>query len=143
MILGAVVFVRAGSHTAFANGPMLSDHCVPMDAYLIAMGWYCGNRTYVAGPAPVGLKYPNAWGLYDMHGNVAEWVWDGYRHDYQNLGPVDPVHDVGPGEARVLRGGYWYWYASFCRSAKRGSAEPGVVYGQLGLRPVRTVLTGP
>ena len=65
----------------------------------------------------VGQKQPNNWDLYDMHGNLLEWVWDGYRSDYENLGSVDPVYDVGPGASRVVRGGSWY-------SVARGAADP-------------------
>jgi formylglycine-generating enzyme required for sulfatase activity len=132
---------RAGSTTAFANGPITHFYCEPQDVNLDAMGWYCGNRAYDEGPAEVSHKQPNAWDLYDMHGNVWEWVWDGYRADYENLAPVDPVHNVGSGANRVVRGGNWFYAARFCRSADRSSGAPGYDLYYYGLRPVRSDLS--
>ena len=69
---------------------------------LNAIGWYCYNSGYVT--HPVAQKQPNAWGLYDMHGNVVEWVQDWYDDDY-GLDPVQPVTDPsGPssGSERVV-----------------------------------------
>jgi len=135
---------RAGSTTAFANGPLTgSVHCSPVCDNLDAMGWYCGNRTYVEGPAMVGQKQANEWGLYDMHGNVWEWVWCGLR-DYTEGAVVDPVYDVEPGAYRVFRGGLWCYYAEYCRSAKRSSSYPGSTYiTGLGFRPVRSAFESP
>jgi formylglycine-generating enzyme required for sulfatase activity len=79
------------------------------------------------GPVP-GKKFPpNAWGLYDMNGNVREWV-----HDYKRSYPEEPQIDpTGPesGSSRVLRGGYWGIYAHDCRCAKRSGQKPDVRYG--------------
>jgi formylglycine-generating enzyme required for sulfatase activity len=129
---------RAGSTTAFANGPITCIYCEPLDLNLDVIGWYCGNRTHLEGPAFVGQKHANAWGLYDMHGNVWEWVWDGYRLDYQNLFSVDPVYNVGPGLARVIRGGLWGDWAQACRSAYRECYAPEDVLNPYGFRPVRS-----
>jgi formylglycine-generating enzyme required for sulfatase activity len=125
---------RAESPWAFANGPITVLDC-GIDPNLNAMGWYCGNTNRAQ---VVGQKQPNAWGLYDMHGNVWEWVWDGYRADYQNLPGTDPVHDVGPGSDRVIRGGGWSLVAQVCRSAVRFNLLPTVTFSRFGFRPVRS-----
>jgi formylglycine-generating enzyme required for sulfatase activity len=130
---------RAGSQAAFCNGPITHIYCDPLDPNLDEVGWYCGNRDYSDGPAEVGQKAPNSWGLHDMHGNLWEWVWDGFRSDYENLPQEDPVHDVGPGAFRVLRGGDWdYWDARHCRSAYRFHNYPDNEYYNIGFRPVRS-----
>jgi formylglycine-generating enzyme required for sulfatase activity len=125
---------RAGSTTAFANGPIIESpyDCYPVDPNLDQMGWYCGNAG--GWTSPVGQKMPNAWGLYDMHGNVFEWCndWiDGYAGDVTD--PVGP----GTGDSRVLRGGDWGHIPLLCRSAYRGGAHPDYAYGSFGLRSVR------
>jgi formylglycine-generating enzyme required for sulfatase activity len=85
---------------------------------LASMGWYfqnSGRSTH-----PVGGKRPNAFGLYDMHGNVYEWVLDAYRPSHAPAsadGGVGPTR-VGP-TSRVIRGGSWGSDASSCRSASR------------------------
>ena len=129
---------RAGSTTAFSGGPLAgSIYCSPIDPNLDATGWYCGNSNGFR--QEVGHKLPNDWDLYDMHGNVAEWVWDGYRPDYENLPAVDPIHDVEPGDYRVLRGGAWFYRAGSCRAASRRSDVPTLIFPASGLRPVRTL----
>jgi formylglycine-generating enzyme required for sulfatase activity len=97
---------------------------------LDSMGWYnqnSGNTTH-----PVGQKQPNAWGLYDMHGNVWEWCADWYG-DYPGGNVTDPT---GPssGTNRVLRGGGWNFTAVDCRSACRFNDVPGLRGGNLGFR---------
>ena len=127
---------RAGSEAAFANGPITNIYCDPLDPVLDQIGWYCGNSGDTR--HEVGQKQPNVWGLYDMHGNVWEWVWDGYRDDYENLNQTDPVHDVAPGAYRVVRGGGGSHDAQSCRSAHRIYAFPDGTSDLLGLRPVRS-----
>ena len=82
--------------------------------------------------APVKSYAPNAWGLYDMHGNVWEWVQDRLG-DYPANHAVDPT---GPssGSYRVLRGGGWYSLAGYCRSATRYWRRSGARYNNYGFR---------
>ena len=127
---------RAGNLAAFCNGQITYTQCSPLDAALDQVGWYCGNGIAVH---DVGQKSPNAWGLYDMHGNLYEWVWDAYRDDYQNLPSEDPACDAGPINIRVFRGGFWNKYAQGCRSAERNFSDPSSNgFGSIGFRPVRS-----
>ena len=74
--------------------------------------------------APVGQFEPNAFGLYDMHGNVWEWCADWYSDDYYAASPLNDPAGPDSGRCRVLRGGAWIFVPNFCRSASRNRAVP-------------------
>jgi formylglycine-generating enzyme required for sulfatase activity len=128
---------RAESTTAFANGPITyPTGCTPIDPNLDLMGWYCGNAgNPVSWSHPVAQKLPNAWGLYDMHGNLFEWCNDWW--DYYGGTVTDPA-GPGAGYNRVIRGGWWNWSAEDCRSAYRSNFGPVSSYGFIGFRSVRS-----
>jgi formylglycine-generating enzyme required for sulfatase activity len=105
---------------------------------LEAIAWFgrnSGDQTH-----PVGRKQPNAWGLYDMLGNVWEWCqdWYGETH-YRELAKSPAVDPSGPprGEYRVLRGGSWYKYLWFLRASSRFRERPSGRYRHAGFRCVR------
>jgi formylglycine-generating enzyme required for sulfatase activity/fibronectin type 3 domain-containing protein len=114
---------RAGTTTAYNTGNTISDNT----------GWYQSNsngRTH-----EVGLKSQNAWGLYDMHGNVREWCWDLYG-TYTSGAQTDPT-GTAYGSARVVRDGSWNHSGEILRSAFRGSVIPDLGLNYIGFRVVR------
>jgi acetoin utilization deacetylase AcuC-like enzyme/formylglycine-generating enzyme required for sulfatase activity len=86
---------------------------------LTSYAWFADNSGETTHAA--GLKKPNAWGLYDMHGNVAEWCNDWYAETYYEQSPTQDPKGPDDGEERVLRGGAWNSSALSCRSAYRSS----------------------
>lgn len=94
------------------------------------------NRFIRTSPHPVGQKKPNAWGLYDMHGNVWEWVYDRYGN-YRSDRTENPTGPLS-GSSRVFRGGGWQSDADSCRSAKRFGSHPLSAEADRGFRLVRT-----
>jgi formylglycine-generating enzyme required for sulfatase activity len=93
----------------------------------------------VGGTTVVGTYRPNPWGLYDMHGNVLEWVQDCWN-DYYMGAPVDgSAWTSGDCSRRVLRGGYWYDYPGYLRSALRVRISAGVRSVNTGFRVARTL----
>jgi formylglycine-generating enzyme required for sulfatase activity len=117
---------RAGTTTRFHTGNSDDD--------LLRVGWLKSNSA--SKTHQVGQKTPNSWGLYDMHGNVYEWVQDWFRL-YAAGSLTDPA---GPpsGLKRVRRGGSWSSIARFCRSANRDYFSPDQRSGLLGFRLLRT-----
>lgn len=118
---------RAGSESAYTFG---SDRTA-----LSQYAWYGKNsegRTH-----PVGQLNPNAWGLYDLHGNVHEWCQDWFDRNYYSQSPsVDPS---GPetGLAKALRGGDWGSEDWYCRCASRSLSSPDRRSNRLGFRLIR------
>jgi len=100
-----------------------------------ALGKYAWNGLNSEGKThPVGQKWANAWGLYDMLGNVSEWCADGHEEHYYASSPAaDPPGPSGA-SLRVFRGGCWGSLAWLCRPAVRGRAEPGGRSPNLGFR---------
>jgi len=118
---------RAGSTTRFPWG---ND---PNYSQLRQYAWYDGNSNGTS--HSVGQKKPNAWGLYDMHGNVWEWCSDFYG-DYSSGNQTDP-RGATSGSYRVMRSGGWDNFAEQLRSAYRSGDKPTFADVDLGFRLVR------
>jgi formylglycine-generating enzyme required for sulfatase activity len=117
---------RAGTTTRYYWG---DD---PNDFEIGEYAWYSMNSDKQTNE--VGQKKPNAWGLYDMSGNVWEWCWDWYG-GYDAGSVVDPLGRQ-TGSSRVKRGGSWDFHAESCRSADRYGYNPDTTTNDLGFRLV-------
>jgi len=120
---------RAGTTTVYSFG----DDSSKLGDY----AWYRGNA-YDKGEKyahRVGVKKPNAWGLYDMHGNMWEWCADRYADSYTNANARDPKGPAAGG-GRVLRGGAWLYKLGFCRAARRDWEHPHMGLSYRGFRVV-------
>jgi formylglycine-generating enzyme required for sulfatase activity len=123
---------RAGTETAWSFGDdekVLGDYA-----------WYKENAYDIVSeqyPHQVGLKKPNAFGLYDMHGNVWEWCHDYFREDYYKQSPEQDPQCPASGSSRVLRGGSWDNSTRGTRSAYRGWAGAVSRVNNFGFRLVR------
>ncbi|MCK6502243.1 formylglycine-generating enzyme family protein [Myxococcota bacterium] len=115
---------RAGKDSRYSGGSELG-----------AVGWFSDNpygKTH-----RVAQKQANAWGLFDMSGNVCEWSWD-WHGAYSASALTDPV-GASDGRFRVYRGGSWFDSARYARLAYRGWVYPGYRYNYLGLRLARSI----
>lgn len=124
---------RAESRTSFSSGDAAND--------LDRVGWYAANSG--GSTHPVAQKKPNAWGLYDMHGNVWECCYDGYDEGlpFGNYTPDDVTDPTGHNNfnLRIIRGGSYTNDAPECRSAVRGSFWTGGGCNFLGFRVARSI----
>ena len=126
---------RAGTTTPFSFGENITPDQVN----------YHGNYPYKNGEKgeyrkkTVAVKSfsPNPWGLYEMHGNVWEWVADAWHENYEGVPEDGSVWEGEAGARRVVRGGSWIDNALFCRSAYRDAYRPGNRFDYLGFRPCR------
>ena len=117
---------RAGTSTRFNFGDGFDPPCDDECGYCQFFDnhfWWCGNDDDESSH-PVGSKLPNTWGLYDMPGNVAEWVQDEYHPNYCNAPCDGSAWGEPTGWYRVIRGSDWHSAARFYRSANRWCYYP-------------------
>ncbi len=122
---------RAGTQTAYPWGDEIGKghaHCAS-----------CGSQWEGKQTVPVGSFAPNAFGLYDVAGNVWQWVQDCYHDDYNGAPPDGSPWTTGDCSRRVVRGGSWDYPPQFLRSAGRNKSSPDDRYFGIGFRVGRTL----
>jgi formylglycine-generating enzyme required for sulfatase activity len=116
-----------------ANAQTVTRYSFGDDAASLGeFAWYADNS--VTGSRRVGEKRPNGFGLFDMHGNVWEWCWDGYGEGYYKESREDDPRGRDGASARVYRGGGWDCGPRGGRSAARSGHAPGIRGSSLGFR---------
>lgn len=118
---------RAGTTTAYASGDTATS--------LAELAWFDDSA---GATHPVGTRKPNAFGLFDVHGNVWEWCRDAYG-PRTGSEATDPVREAAGADQRVVRGGAFGTAANTLRSAFRYRLHPGEKQGSVGFRPARAV----
>ncbi len=124
---------RAGSTTAFNTGNNIRTDQANYNGKFPYQGAARGQ--YRESTMPVGSFAPNAWGLYDMHGNVAEWCYD-YYVEYWDSGKLDPIGLSNGMPGMVVRGGTWYDGGTLLRSAARSRQYPDLTIDGIGIRVI-------
>ena len=101
-----------------------ADYCFGSDVRRLKdYAWHAANASKKT--QPVAVRKPNAWGLFDVHGNVAEWCNDVYAPDYYRQSPAQNPPGPSEGEKYVLRGGAWNASPEVCRASGRVGEDPG------------------
>jgi len=125
---------RAGTTTTFNTGDCINTSQANFQGGYSKYGYNCSEDEFEDNTKPVGSYKSNAWGLYDMHGNVSEWCNDWF--DDYNTGLQKNPKGPLTGEARIIRGGNWIFDIRFCRSARRSLAAPDYQSNNTGFRIV-------
>jgi len=130
---------RAGTKTAFSFGDTISTDQANYDGNFTYNGGARG--AYRRGTTPAGMFPPNPWGLYDMHGNVWEWVQDVVHDNYEGA-PLDGSawEEGGDQARRILRGGSWLYNPRYLRAALRNGFSSALSNDIVGFRVVRELL---
>jgi formylglycine-generating enzyme required for sulfatase activity len=123
---------RAGTTTPFSFGDTITSAQVNYDGRYPFFGAQKGK--YRGKTTPVGSFPPNAWGLYDMHGNVREWCQDAWHKNYDGAPNDGSAWEQGSDNQRVVRGGSWDGGARYCRSAYRFRGAPDFRFDGVGVR---------
>ena len=130
---------RAGTTTPFHYGKESSEHTSNVKALLDTGGYGASPKWKELGrTAKVGSYPANEWGLFDMHGNVAEWVEDWYDRGYYIVAPRENPRGPEQGSHRGIRGGSWLVNDANCRSAARFFHLPSEATSYSGFRIART-----